>query len=151
MNMYTKIFKFEGSKIQIVLCFILLSFLTAFLTFFIVYNANWLFGDDLIFFKTTAIGKLLPLSEGINMSGRFFPLGHYDFNILLLPGLKSATAHYVFSAISFIVFVACISYFYSKLIYKISKVQRYTQFLKKEIHRRSNILFLFCRKSEKAG
>ena len=129
MKMYTKIFKSEGFEIKTNLCFILLSLLTTFLTFFIVYNANWLFGDDLIFLRTTAIGKLLPLSEGINMSGRFFPLGHYDFNILLLPGLKSATAHYVFSAISFIVFVTCISFFYSQLIYKISKDRRYTSWL----------------------
>ena len=119
MKMYTKIFKSDESKIQTYICFILLSLLTAFLTFFIVYNANWLFGDDLIFLRTTAIGKLLPLSEGINMTGRFFPLGHYDFNILLFLGLKSATAHYVFTAISFMVFVVCISFLYSQLIYKI--------------------------------
>lgn len=76
------------------------------LCFFILFNANWLLGDQLQFLRTTAIGKVLPIENYIIPElGRFFPLGLMDYNLLLVfPFEISAYSHYVLNAISFLIF-----------------------------------------------
>ena len=74
------------------------------LTFFIVYRAGFLFGDQHQFLTTTALGHILPLSRYVIPElGRFFPLGITDYNVLLLFfSAPSATAHYAINAICFV-------------------------------------------------
>ncbi|GBR75501.1 hypothetical protein NO2_0170 [Candidatus Termititenax persephonae] len=47
----------------------------------ILYKANWVFGDDHMFISTTAIGKYFGLDS--LSGGRFYPLGHFHFNLLV--------------------------------------------------------------------
>lgn len=84
------------------------------LSFFVIYNADWAFGDQLQFLKTTAIGKVLPINNYIIPSlGRFFPLGLMDYNLLLLfPNGESALAHYTLNIISFFIFIITSSFLY---------------------------------------
>lgn len=79
--------------------------LTLVLSYFIVHNSNWTFGDDFQFIITTASGKYISFENYIAASGRFWPLGHFDYNLLtFLNTGGSAYAHYIWSAINFIVF-----------------------------------------------
>lgn len=93
-------------KMNTKLPFVLLIALVSLMTFFIVYNANWSFGDQLQFLKTTALGEVLPISNYVIPElGRFFPLGLMDYNFLLLvPKGESALAHFILNAISFVIF-----------------------------------------------
>ena len=130
--MYTYMIKqlqfLKDTRIQTIVSSVFLFSITMLLSFYIVFNANWLFGDDTLYLCTTAIGKILPISNDMNFGGRFFPLGHYDFNILVLIGKYSPTAHYILSAISFILFVIITSFFYKKIINNTSQNNKYNIF-----------------------
>ncbi len=97
----------------------LLSMIVSVLVFYIIYNANWLLGDQAEFLSTTAIGKIEPLSTHINTSnGRFYPLGHYSYNILtLFPLGKSVVSHFILNAVSFLIFVAATLILIHKIVY----------------------------------
>ena len=70
--------------------------------FCVLWKANWLYGgslwgDDYLFLMTTAIGKA---AHGCTWDGRFYPLGHSDYSILLLvPYGKTALAHYIYNCV----------------------------------------------------
>ncbi len=84
--------------------------------YFILENPEWIFGDDIEWLRTTAIGLTEPMAVHMQM-GRFVPLGHYDYN--LLPFVFHATsvqAHYIWVALSFVLFV----FFMGKLLYQAS-------------------------------
>ena len=88
------------------ICYFLLLFIVLLFPCFIMHGAEWVMGDDYEFLTTTAIGKPEGLSRHIGQegapNGRFYPLGHYDYNILtLLPGCGSPAAHYVYVSLSF--------------------------------------------------
>lgn len=72
--------------------------------FFILYNAEWILGDNFIFITTTAAGHPILLNNIATLShGRFYPLAFQDFNLLLLiPFGRTAFAHYCLVAISFL-------------------------------------------------
>ena len=92
-------------SIQFYLPTILYAFVVVILAFFIVFNANFMFGDQAQFLTTTALGHYLPISRYIIPElGRFFPLGITDYNILLLfCNTPSATAHYAINLICFLI------------------------------------------------
>lgn len=82
------------------------------------YKAEWSAGDDNEFLITTAIGKPEPLStHGLTSSGRFYPLAHYEFNILtLLPKYgRTAQAHYILVSIEFLATIALTVFMLIKL------------------------------------
>ena len=63
----------------------------------IIWDCNWRFGDDIQFLFTTASSKPIFTWFG---SGRFFPLGLADYNVLLLvPFGYTVTAHFVWNSI----------------------------------------------------
>ncbi len=67
----------------------------------IVWNANWRFGDDIQFLFTTASGKPIFTWFG---SGRFFPLGLADYNILLfVPFGYTVTAHLIWNSVLWLI------------------------------------------------
>ena len=77
----------------------------AVISFLILYKADWILGDNYEFLISTAAGKPEPLSFHIGLS-RFYPLGHYDYNILtLIPNATSALAHYIYVAVTFTVLI----------------------------------------------
>lgn len=83
----------------------LLALLSSVYVYFILLNANWTWGDDYEFLISTAIGKM-EWSLHIANRGRFYPFGHFDYNILtLIPGGTNPLAHYILVAISFLFFV----------------------------------------------
>lgn len=86
-------------------------------TILILRNANWIFGDDLQFLSTTALGEKIQLQKYIMPEiGRFFPLGLYDYNLLLLfPNGDSPFAHYLLNSFSFLIF-SFVSYYFYKII-----------------------------------
>lgn len=95
-----------NSKIETYISFLILIFTSSLLVYYILLNANWVFGDDAEFLRTTAIGKMESIFYHASGDGRFFPLGHYDFNVLtFFSAGKSPFAHYLWVAISFIIFI----------------------------------------------
>jgi len=73
------------------------------LAFFILYNAQWLVGDDAIIIRHTGWGHLFEPSDTIiPSSGRFFPLSYFVYNILWIFGLTSINAHFGLMTITFI-------------------------------------------------
>ena len=80
---------------------VLFVLIAAFGCYFIIKDANWIFGDNHEFLATTAIGKIESIRAHMG-GGRFNPLQHYDYNILtLIPFGTSALAHYILVALSF--------------------------------------------------
>ena len=83
--------------------------------YLILKNANWCFGDDHEFLRSTAIGKIEPASQHI-LYGRFSPLQHYDYNLLTFFSFgKSAFAHYFWVMISFVL----LTWFWMKISLRI--------------------------------
>lgn len=97
-----KIF-FQKEKIQEMISLCALLAAAIFSVCVILFNADWMLGDNYSFILTTAQGKPAPLINGANIgNSRFFPLAGLDFNLLLfVPGGTSAFAHYVYVALSF--------------------------------------------------
>ena len=87
--------------------------------FVIMFRANWACSDDVQYLSTTAIGKYFSPSSYMG-SGRFYPLGHVHYNILLfffrLLGHESGLpveAHYAVIAMFCVVTVLCLYIYYS--------------------------------------
>lgn len=115
--MIEQIKRIKDYKIQTIICYFLLFFVMSILVFFIVYNSNWIFGDDFGFLKSTAIGKPMLFPNGEN--GRFSPFAQFDYNILLLiPDGNLVIAHYIFVDLSFFIFFALSFLFYNKVVSK---------------------------------
>ncbi|MDR0677323.1 MAG: hypothetical protein LBF57_01435 [Holosporaceae bacterium] len=69
-----------------------------FLVVLILKDANWIIGDDYQFLITTAINKII---VGGMENGRYYPLGFFDYNILLLlPYGHTPLAHYIYVSIT---------------------------------------------------
>jgi hypothetical protein len=86
--------------------------------FVIMFQANWTFSDDHEYIITTAVNKYVPFYFG---GGRFFPLGHFHYNIPLfifwLLGIESGLpveAHYVLNALFFSLSVICVFLFFKQ-------------------------------------
>jgi len=78
---------------------------TTILCFFIVFNANWILGDDVVFLETTAVGKFISIRGFILPEiGRFLPFQLWDYNILRLLNSDSALAHYSLVSVSLVFF-----------------------------------------------
>lgn len=119
-----KITKDESFRIVPIALFILFSI---FQFFFIFHNASFSIGDESQFLTTTAINKVLPLKNYIMpSSGRFFPLGLMDYNLLLLlPYGESPYAHFFFNSISFLVLVIASFVYYKQIIVETIKPSIY--------------------------
>lgn len=75
------------------------------LAFFIVYNAQWLVGDDAIIIRHTGFGHPFFPSDTISPSaGRFFPLAYFVYNILYVLGLTSAISHFGLMTVAFVLY-----------------------------------------------
>lgn len=75
----------------------------AILFFFILYNAQWLVGDDAIVIRHTGWGHPFKIKDTISPStGRFFPFAYLIYNLLWLLGLNSLQAHFLLVAVVFL-------------------------------------------------
>jgi hypothetical protein len=86
---------------------------SALIVFCVMFHANWIFGDDYEYVTTTAIDKYVPFLY--TADGRFFPLGHIHYNILLfvlrLLGIHSglpAVFHFMLIAVFHILSAVCL-------------------------------------------
>lgn len=96
--------------------------------FFIVYDAQWLLGDDAIVMRFIGWGNFFPASHTIcPESGRFFPFSYLMYNLLpcFLSGQISATAVYAYQAIWFIVFAWMSFYLVQEMLKEYSAKWRY--------------------------
>ena len=89
----------------------------------ILYKPAWLIGDEVENIRTTARGIPEPLSAHSavtagNSNARFYPLGHYDLNLLtFIPGAVTPKAHYIFISFSFtasFLLLSCFLVYYAK-------------------------------------
>ena len=88
-------------QINKTIAYSIIGIVIAFGIILIMYDANWVYGDDCQFWTSTAIGKPI---FGWQADGRFWPLGLADYNILLLmPFGHTVTAHYLWNSFSFLV------------------------------------------------
>lgn len=95
-------------KTSVILLGVVLAAIVGVLAFFIVYNAQWLIGDDAILINRTGWGIPFSIWDTIKIElGRFYPLAYMHENIaLLFPGeMHSALHHYVINLSLFIMFV----------------------------------------------
>ena len=84
--------------------------------FCILWNANWIFGDDFQFLKTTAIGREARSWSG---RGRFWPLGLVDYSILVLISYgHTVTAHFIYNSIVMIISVFLMFFLFLKITKK---------------------------------
>lgn len=95
----------KQGKWNTIIVYTLLSLISSVYVYFILLNANWTWGDDYEFLISTAVGKI-EWSLHIANRGRFYPFGHFDYNILtLIPGATTPLAHYILVALSFVFFL----------------------------------------------
>lgn len=95
----------KQEKWNTAIVYALLSLISLVYVYFILLNANWTWGDDYEFLISTAIDKI-EWSLHIANRGRFYPFGHFDYNILtLIPGATTPLAHYILVALSFMFFI----------------------------------------------
>jgi hypothetical protein len=97
-------------------------FIAAFLVlgvFVIMLQANWTFSDDHEYITTTAVNKYVPFYFGV---GRFYPLGHFHYNIPLfifrLLGIESGLpveAHFALIALFYSVSVICLFLLFNRI------------------------------------
>lgn len=92
------------------------AFLTAALAYYIIKDANWIWGDDVIFITGSAAGKNNWIPMG---AGRFFPLNFQEFNLLkYIPGGNLPFSHYLISASMFIAMMGLMLVFLNKIAEK---------------------------------
>lgn len=90
--------------------YIIWAFLVLFLSicsYFVVYNAQWLIGDDAIVIRHTGFGHFFKPSDTIQPEiGRFFPFTYLQYNILPLfsNGRISATTVYTYQMVIMVLF-----------------------------------------------
>lgn len=110
--------------------YLILTVIFSFATFFILNNANWMWGDDVEWLTTTAIGKIEPMSNHAGPAGRFWPLGHYDFNILtFIKGGNTPLAHYILITISFLILGASSTILYKHIIKDSQATDKYRNWI----------------------
>jgi hypothetical protein len=87
--------------------------------FAIMFQANWIFSDDHEYITTTAINKYVPIYIS---GGRFFPLGHFHYNIPLfifrLLGINSGLpveAHFALIALFYSLSVICLFLLFNRI------------------------------------
>ena len=87
-------------------CLLLTASLFCFFSFFILFHADWVIGDDYETLQTTAIGRPESITRHIGQeniaNGRFYPLGHYDLNIITLMPYHGPAAHYIYIWLQFL-------------------------------------------------
>ena len=89
--------------------YIVYALIVAILAFYIIFNANWILGDQWQNIRTTGLGGIMHSSDFcFPNNGRFWPFALLHYNILLLFQCTSPTAHYVLNALLFIVFSVAI-------------------------------------------
>lgn len=96
--------------------------------FFIVYNAQWLLGDDAIVMRYIGWGDFFPTSHTvIPENGRFFPFSYLMYNLLpcFINGQISARVVYAYQAVWFIVFAWMAFYLVQKMLKELPAVWRY--------------------------
>ncbi len=75
------------------------------LAFYIVYNSQWLVGDDAIIIRHTGWGHFFnPKDTVIPESGRFFPMAYFLYNILPVLHMYSVEAHFTLHLCVFLIF-----------------------------------------------
>ena len=89
--------------------------------FIIMYKANWIFGDDLLFVSSTAVNKYIPIS-GFLVSGRFYPFGVIHYNLLLFSfrclGINTGVpteVHFAVTSIFFMVTFFCLYFLFESI------------------------------------
>jgi hypothetical protein len=102
------------------ICFFVIFFLLLGI-FAIMFQANWTFGDDHEYITTTAINKPVPFHPYIS-GGRFFPLGHFHYNLPLflfrILGINAGLpveAHFVLVALFFSVSAVCLFLLFTRI------------------------------------
>lgn len=106
-----------NKKILSTLFYVCAVALIGLLFFFIIYNAEWLIGDDSIIIGHTGWSHPFHMSDTIIPSiGRFFPFAYLVYNILWLLGLSSIQAHFSLVAIVFVLSCAIIMILATKSI-----------------------------------
>jgi hypothetical protein len=111
-------------KIEKLLSYSVVGSAVVLMVFCVLHHANWIIGDDFLFLDKSAIGKYG--AYAYTEYGRFFPLALWDFNILtIIPHGNTALAHYIHSAVIFLVSVG----FLLRLFVDIAGKEKYSYYL----------------------
>ena len=92
------------NKTLSILAYIVYAIVVAILAYFIVFNANWVLGDQWQNIRTTGLGQIMHSSDFcFPNNGRCWPFALLHYNILLLFQSTSPIAHYALNLLLFIV------------------------------------------------
>jgi cell division protein FtsL len=101
------------------ICIVLITVVSVFLVFVIMYKANWTFSDDHEYIRTTAVNNYLPFEI---WDSRFFPLGHIHYNLPLFIfnclGINTGLpvqVHYLMISLFCVVSVLCLYFLFKKI------------------------------------
>lgn len=93
----------------------------------ILYNANWILGDDWQIVATTAVNKFG--LHGQHGEGRYWPLGLYDYNLLVfIKGGHTPFGHYLYNAFILVMFFIAIFYLIKEVVKDNQKILYYFTF-----------------------
>ncbi len=107
------------NKTLSIFAYIAYAIVVAILAFFIVFNANWVLGDQWQNIRTTGLGQIMHSSDFcFPNNGRCWPLALLHYNILLLFQCSSPIAHYALNLLLFIIFSIAIFFVIRKSIPK---------------------------------
>lgn len=85
--------------------YIVYAIIVTILAFFIVFNANWIIGDQWQNIRTTGLGQIMHSTDFcFPNNGRCWPFALLHYNILVLLQCTSPTAHYILNLLLFIIF-----------------------------------------------
>ena len=84
--------------------------LTLLCSYYIVYNAQWLIGDDAIVIRHIGYGNPFLPSNSVNLhQGRFYPFSYLVYNLLLLLNVNYILPSQIYMLQSFFFFIFCVS------------------------------------------
>ncbi len=97
------------------ICYSAIFLLFAIVATCILYNANWIFGDDWQIMATTAVNKFG--LHGHYGGGRFWPLGLCDYNLLIfIKGGNTPLGHYLYNTFILAIFLITIFYLIKEIV-----------------------------------
>lgn len=106
---------FISDKVKLSLTYGFILAVVATLIWCILWDANWIFGDDHQILATTAINKTG--LHGHRGGGRYWPLGLWDYNLLVfIPGGSSPFGHYLYNSVTLLLSFAVMGRLLSKIV-----------------------------------
>ncbi|MDR0555515.1 MAG: hypothetical protein LBG20_00675 [Holosporaceae bacterium] len=132
----------DSQKILRITCYFILviTLLTIFVC--ILWNANWIFGDDHQIVRTTAMNKTG--LYGHRGGGRYWPLGLFDYNLLVfIPFGCTPLGHYVYNVVIFLLTFVCTACLLKTIVHENTKSLLFITFVFSTLFVTRSFLYIY--------